>query len=109
MVKMKKDSILFNKYFWTFINLITSCPEKYLNKNGKIIYKVVVDGGSCNSITKIAKQLNIHISEASVLCHKLLDDTQHIVLFKDGNKQAVQFSSGALKDGEDIISVVSKK
>jgi len=87
----------FNKSYWAFIYLVREYPELYLNKFGKIIYVIASDkNGEC-CITKTAKALNINISDASVICKKMLANG-HVNAIKKGNTKNLVFDKAIINN-----------
>ncbi len=98
----------FNRFYWAFIHLITLHPDMYLNKRGKIMFKMVVEGGTCKSIAQIARYLGIDKPTASHIC-KDIESDGHLTLTADGNRKTVGFSESSIKEGLKIAYGITGK
>tara|TARA_Y100000310_G_scaffold337302_1_gene424063 strand:+ start:5299 stop:5619 length:321 start_codon:yes stop_codon:yes gene_type:complete len=97
----------FNKYYWAFVYLISTYPKSYLSKKGKIIFKMVIEGGKCRSIAQIARYLGIDKPTASRIC-KEIQGKGDLSLNVEGNRKSVGFSDDSIKEGLKIAYGIIK-
>lgn len=90
-----------NKNFWTFVYLISNYPEKYLNSKGKILQNLVLREGECQSITRMARDLQMHIPTVSKLCKETLKDN-HVTIFREGNRSVIIFNAQVVEKSIEL-------
>lgn len=86
-----KKAFDFKAPYYKFISLILDNPTIFLNKYGLIIYEIMVNGGSCESVKNMAKYLNITKESASILCNKLCNEG-YITLVKEGRRKILKIT-----------------
>ena len=103
----KKNLQRLNIYFWSFIHLITTYPNMYLNENGKVIYKIVLDNGNSESLTKIAKYIKGCRFNVGKICREI-ENSGHISLIRYGNRKIICFNEKIIEEGLKIIKLTNK-
>ena len=98
----KKNKIELDIDFWSFIHLVTTYPNIYLNKKGKIINRIVEEHGKCQNLTKLSKFVDINKITISEICKKI-QETGHIVILKNGNCKSIVFNKKIKEEGKKII------
>ena len=99
----------FNKYYWAFVFLITTCPEIYLTREGRLIYQMVLDSGHCRSFGYVSRKLKIPKLTAARLCKRLEKDTSQIIIIKNGSEKEVLFDNRVIAEGLQIAFSILKK
>jgi len=102
------EELNFDKNFWTFLHLITSEPEIFLTTEGKIISKIVIDNGMCNSLTRIAKFIGKPKWVTGKICKDL--EVKNIILINSGKKsKIVKFNEEIINEGLDFAKICFTK
>lgn len=95
----------FDLNYWTFIHLINTFPEEYLNNKGRILREIVVRGGKITSIKKVGLLLHKQHHRASLVC-KQIEQKGHIKIQDNGNKKIICFDDEVMDNLTKMIKDV---
>lgn len=87
-----------NKAFWAYLNGVFEDSDTLLTPEGKVLYKLAIDGGVTNSITEIAKFLGMPNERVGPILRKP-GLSKYIIIISEQNRKVVMLNEQAKDRG----------